>query len=126
MERIKTISKNHLRPDLRIEDVDIYLPRGIKALEHAGADPRGFFRIFQRYEGARFFGREEFLDGLMSIIKNELLKLKMSLPEIRSYVNWFITIYSVPEGYALNRHETAMTLEGPGKLLLPNETPLAY
>ena len=120
MERIKTISKNHLRPDLRIEDVDIYLPRGIKALEHAGADPRGFFRIFQRYEGARFFGREEYLFGLMSVIQK--LAPKLSAEKICEK----IMVFSVPEGYPLKKHETAMTFEGPGRLLLPNETLLFY
>lgn len=120
MEKKKVVSKNNSKPDLDIEEVDIYLKRGIEALKTAGADPRGFFRIFQRYEGARFFGREEYLYALMSIVKKEAPEL--SVDEICDS----ITIYSVPEGYALKRHETAMTMEGPGRLLLPNETLLQY
>ena len=120
MRNFKTVSKNHLKPDLDIDNIDVYLPRGIEALKKAKSNPRGFFRIFQRYEGARFFGREEYLFGLMSVIQK--LAPKLSAEKICEK----ITVFSVPEGYPLKKHETAMTFEGPGRLLLPNETLLCY
>jgi nicotinic acid phosphoribosyltransferase len=115
-----TKSLNNLKPDLDVNKVDIYLPRGIKALRSAGVNPRGVFRIFQRHPGARFFGKEEYLRALMSIVRK--LAPELSVEEIRDS----IAVYSVPEGYALERHETAMILDGPGELLLPNETLLQY
>lgn len=106
------INAKALRPHLRMEDVDVYLPRGIAALKRVDANPRGFFRIFQRHQGARFFGLTEYLTALASLVGKDLASE--------------ITVYAVPEGYALSRHETAITLEGPAQALLVNETLLHY
>ncbi|MDO8507894.1 MAG: hypothetical protein Q7S53_05025 [bacterium] len=107
-----TIKVNTLKPKLTFDDVDIYLPRGIKALAAENQNPIGFWRLFQRYEGARFFGVKEFLSALASLVHPD---------DVDS-----ITIYSVPEGHALKKHETAMTMEGPARSLLVNETLLHY
>lgn len=101
-----------LRPKLTLDDVDIYLPRGNKALDFRKANPIGFWRIFQRYEGARKGGGKEFLSALASLVHPD------DLDEI--------VIYSVPDGYCLKKHETAMTMEGPARSLLVNETLLHY
>lgn len=101
-----------LKPRLAMEDVDVYLPRGIKALKEVDANPIGLFRLFQRYEGARFFGVKEYLAALASLMSAEDLSRT--------------TVYGVPEGYALARHETALTIEGPAQALLVNETLLHF
>lgn len=106
------IQSNGLNPKLTFDDIDIYLPRGVKALKNEGKEPRGLFRIFQRYEGASFFGLQEYLKALASLMNPE---------EIKETI-----VYAVPEGSVLSKHETAMTLEGPATALLVNETLLHY
>lgn len=107
-----TIKANILKPKLTYADVDVYLPRGVKALEAENQNPIGFWRIFQRHEGARFFGVKEFLSALASLVHPD---------DVDN-----IVIYSVPEGHALKKHETAMTMEGPARSLLVNETLMHY
>lgn len=106
------INAKILRPKLTINDVDVYLPRGVKALEEAGTNPRGLFRIFQRYEGARFFGIHEYLGALASLIGAKAAE--------------DVIVHAVLEGHRLSRHETAMTLEGPARALMVNETLLHF
>ncbi len=106
------IQAKRLKPKLGFDDVDVYLPRGIKALEAEGQNPIGFWRLFQRHEGARFFGIHEFMSALASLVHKDDLE--------------DIVIYAVPEGYQLKRHETAVTMEGPARSLLANETLLHY
>lgn len=106
------IKANVLRPKIGIDDVDVYLPRGVKALEAAKANPRGLFRIFQRHEGASFFGVKEYLGALASLVGPKAAE--------------DVIIYSAAEGHKLSKHETAMTLEGPARALLVNETLLHF
>ena len=106
------IKANGLRPVVEPDEIDIYLPRGIKALDKAGANPRGLFRIFQRFPDARLFGVEEYLYALASVVGEEAAKQTI--------------VYAAPEGYSLSRHETALTLEGPARSLMVNETLLHY
>ncbi len=106
------IKAKEYQPKLKMDEVDVYLPRGVKALDFHGENPRGFWRIFQRYEGARFFGLKEYLSALASLVGRKAAKE--------------IIIYAVPEGYPLKRHETAITIEGPARSLLVNETLLHY
>lgn len=106
------IKAHTLKPSVSMEDVDVYLPRGVKALEDVGANPIGLFRIFQRHEGASFFGLSEYLGALASLVGPEAAK--------------DIIVHAVPEGYKLARHETAMTLVGSAQALMVNETLLHY
>lgn len=106
------IKANMLKPKLTMDEIDIYLPRGVKALKDNGHNPIGLFRIFQRHEGAYFFGLHEYLGALASLIRPEIAKE--------------ISIYTVPEGHRLSRHETAITLVGPAQSLMVNETLLHY
>jgi hypothetical protein len=108
----KWVHAFQLKPKVHPDQVDVYLQRGINALKAAKANPHGFFRVFQRYPGAIFFGREEFLHALASVVGAEAAKE--------------IVIYAAPEGYELSRHETAMTLEGPVQSLMYNETLLHW
>jgi nicotinic acid phosphoribosyltransferase len=105
------IKARTLKPTISIDDLDVYLPRGVAALKNNGNNPIGLFRIFQRHDGAAFFGLTEYLSALASLAGKEAGK---------------ITVWSVPEGYRLSKHQTALTLEGPAQSLMANETLLHF
>lgn len=107
-----TIRANLLKPTPKVEDLDVYLPRGTRALEEEGKNPRGLWRIFQRHDGARFFGAKEYLSALASVVGAEAAKDTI--------------VYAAPEGQGLKKHETAVTLEGPAQSLIANETLLHF
>ena len=99
---------------------DVYLQRVKETLLNYNVNPRALWRFFQRHEGARFFGREEFLKAYASLLV-DAYGYDTALEFVEDTI-----IYSVPEGCPLRKHETAMTIEGPGQALILNESLLAY
>lgn len=95
--------------------LDIYLPRGVKSLEVFGIDPVTLTRFFTRRDGALFFGLPEFLTGWLSVSA----QLSGLTPR---QVAQRVVVHAVPEGTALYRHETALTMVGPEQLTMCQET----
>lgn len=102
-----------LKPKKTRKSVDKYLDRGLNGLETAEVNPRLFFRIFTRQNGAIAGGHEEFFYSLASLIGAELAKKCI--------------IYALPEGTTIEGAKTSViTMEGPANPLLANETLLYY
>lgn len=102
-----------LKPKKTRKSVDKYLDRGMNGLETAGVNPRLYFRIFTRYEGAVAGGQKEFFSALASLTGKALAKE--------------CVIYALPEGTNIDGAKTSViTMEGPALALLGNETLLYY
>lgn len=101
---------------LNQDKLDVYLPRGVNGLRFFRHMPITLTRIFTRREGAMAFGFQEFLLALLSILSGRDKRISGKTLQEN------LTIYAVPEGTRVNRHETMITIAGPATWTMLNET----